>query len=453
MIVECFSGEIMDADVEDGEVLDSDDENKPLCKNDELPKKFGFSAASIWHGVPVSGGGSELGYMETLTNSIVKNRRIPEGLPTSESENDENDSECSDSERPNKKSRAFCNNVARSVGACSAAGNSCPGNLKLGLNKSRKNNVWATVIQDQLLSNDLMGWSGLEQAVESDRDVESYNYLKAKEIKEMTQSTPAAFLERQQVDPGVPSEAVPDISEMETFGTAPSKKAARPDDKSPGNKDCEPGRQWLKRTHNGNPRGSVHSRIGPRSFSEISDFSDIKVTSSDAPSAVADELIRVLKEPETMKETFDRVVLTIGADSALKFLHDTEDIERNGGLMTMDGRRRRTPGGVYLFLVKSGVTKEQGSAIFQNQREDVKHHKKQWRAKQKRMMLERNRQVMEQALGLQASSKPPEDAAAVSSAVTAVRSDGPPVKADQPLEMEEEDGLDPFDPSINIELG
>lgn len=67
------------------------------------------------------------------------------------------------------------------------------------------------------------------------------------------------------------------------------------------------------------------------------------------------------------------------------------------------------------------------------------------------MMLERNRRVMEQALGLQASEPREEDA--VSSAATAVRSDGPPVKADHPLEMEEEDGLDPFDPSINIELG
>lgn len=252
----------------------------------------------------MSGGGCELGYMETLTNSIVKSRRIPEGLPTSESENDENDSECSDDERPSKKSRAFCS-VARSAGACSTASNPRPaGDSKLGLNnKSQKNNIWATVIQDQLLSNDLMGWSGLEQAVESDRDVESYNYLKAKEITQ-AQATPATFFESQQVDPSVQSEAVPDISEMETFGTASSKKATRSDDKSSENKDCEPERPWLKRAHNGNPRGSVHSRIGPRRFNETCDFSDIKVTPSDEPSAVADELMRVLREPDATKETF-----------------------------------------------------------------------------------------------------------------------------------------------------
>ncbi|VDM32237.1 unnamed protein product [Hydatigera taeniaeformis] len=48
----------------------------------------------------------------------------------------------------------------------------------------------------------------------------------------------------------------------------------------------------------------------------------------------------------------DRIVEIIGVESALEFCHLTEDIENSGGLYTVDGTRRRTPCGTFLFLIR-----------------------------------------------------------------------------------------------------
>ncbi len=59
-----------------------------------------------------------------------------------------------------------------------------------------------------------------------------------------------------------------------------------------------------------------------------------------------------------------RVVQRLGADTALAFLQEVQQIEANGGLMLPDGSRRRTPGGVYFHLVRQRVSKKDRSAIF-----------------------------------------------------------------------------------------
>lgn len=48
-----------------------------------------------------------------------------------------------------------------------------------------------------------------------------------------------------------------------------------------------------------------------------------------------------------------RVVDIIGKEKAIEFYEKTKRIEEDGGMMIMNGSRRRTPGGVYLFLVKN----------------------------------------------------------------------------------------------------
>jgi len=48
-----------------------------------------------------------------------------------------------------------------------------------------------------------------------------------------------------------------------------------------------------------------------------------------------------------------RVVGRLGADRARAFLARTQEIEAAGGLLLPDGSRRRTPGGTFLFLVRT----------------------------------------------------------------------------------------------------
>lgn len=48
-----------------------------------------------------------------------------------------------------------------------------------------------------------------------------------------------------------------------------------------------------------------------------------------------------------------RVVDIIGKEEAIDFFQKTKKIEEDGGMLIMNGSRRRTPGGVYFWLVKN----------------------------------------------------------------------------------------------------
>ncbi|MEI7769846.1 MAG: phosphorylated adapter RNA export RNA-binding domain-containing protein [Chloroflexales bacterium] len=52
------------------------------------------------------------------------------------------------------------------------------------------------------------------------------------------------------------------------------------------------------------------------------------------------------------KATIERSVATLGIDAAQALRQEVEGIEAAGGMMTTDGSRRRTPGGIYLLLLK-----------------------------------------------------------------------------------------------------
>jgi phosphorylated adapter RNA export protein len=62
-----------------------------------------------------------------------------------------------------------------------------------------------------------------------------------------------------------------------------------------------------------------------------------------------------------------RIVKQLGAERTLEFLAETQQIEAQGGLMLPDGSRRRTPGGVFFYLVKQKLPKKQVMKIFYRQ--------------------------------------------------------------------------------------
>jgi hypothetical protein len=59
-----------------------------------------------------------------------------------------------------------------------------------------------------------------------------------------------------------------------------------------------------------------------------------------------------------------RIVQRLGADAALAFLQETQQIEAQGGQLLPDGSRRRTRGGVFFTLVKNRVSAKDRAAIF-----------------------------------------------------------------------------------------
>jgi PHAX RNA-binding domain len=69
-----------------------------------------------------------------------------------------------------------------------------------------------------------------------------------------------------------------------------------------------------------------------------------------------------------------RTVRELGVDEALAVLAETLAIEEGGGMLTTDGSRRRTPGGVFLHLVRQRVHGAALHAIFYAKRHQ-KHAK------------------------------------------------------------------------------
>ena len=72
------------------------------------------------------------------------------------------------------------------------------------------------------------------------------------------------------------------------------------------------------------------------------------MTAGEVEQTIAEQLGET--EPEPLK-LLRKVVKKLGPEQALAFLKETQEIEAQGGLLLPDGSRRRTPGGVFFYLV------------------------------------------------------------------------------------------------------
>lgn len=63
-----------------------------------------------------------------------------------------------------------------------------------------------------------------------------------------------------------------------------------------------------------------------------------------------------------------RVVKQVGADAAYAFLEQTKECLAEGGVLTYNKTRARTPGGTFFYLVRGGVTAAQHQAIWPQHR-------------------------------------------------------------------------------------
>src|ERR671935_3019961 len=75
-----------------------------------------------------------------------------------------------------------------------------------------------------------------------------------------------------------------------------------------------------------------------------------------------DTLAEVLQEPH--RPLLTQVLRTLGEDRCAAILADTLACEAHGGMLTKDGTRRRTPGGVFFQLVKDRVTPQERRRLF-----------------------------------------------------------------------------------------
>ncbi|CAH1797096.1 unnamed protein product [Owenia fusiformis] len=211
----------------------------------------------------------------------------------------------------------------------------------------RKNNIWGSVVQEQAVSSVLTSF-GMDRNPSDDeeRNVESYDYKSAKDDTRPD-------IEKIEVTPNDPFEQIlkgsdqkDNEDEMPVDNIKPLPDAREKIEKS----------RARKRT--------VRDRLGQRTYDKHKPRDHLKATPEDPIEKVLEVILQRLDEKN--EELFTNIMNCVGSKKALELLYLTEDVEESGGMMIMNGQRRRTPGGVYIQLLKSdkSVTKEMLDEIF-----------------------------------------------------------------------------------------
>jgi hypothetical protein len=74
------------------------------------------------------------------------------------------------------------------------------------------------------------------------------------------------------------------------------------------------------------------------------------------------QIAEVLKEENTSLIT--AIIEVIGVERTKEFLQKALDIEAAGGMLTKDGARRRTPGGLFFHLVRGGLLRPERERLW-----------------------------------------------------------------------------------------
>ncbi len=83
---------------------------------------------------------------------------------------------------------------------------------------------------------------------------------------------------------------------------------------------------------------------------------------------IAGEIAAQLGETEIdVRRQIARAVRILGEERVRAFVAQTLDVEAAGGLMLLNDSRRRTPGGVFFYLIRTGVEHKEWYRIFRPQ--------------------------------------------------------------------------------------
>src|SRR5215217_2330606 len=85
------------------------------------------------------------------------------------------------------------------------------------------------------------------------------------------------------------------------------------------------------------------------------------MTADELAATIADRLGETEDLP---RRQIRRAVRAFGEERARALLAETLAIEAAGGELLPDGRRRRTPGGIFFRLVRGAASREEYAAIF-----------------------------------------------------------------------------------------
>ncbi|NP_001089584.1 uncharacterized protein LOC734641 [Xenopus laevis] len=308
-----------DEELEDGELSGSDTDMRSSGAGDRGQQK----TDSI---------GTSFSYRSNSSHSNNVPYRIMKGLDSSEdSASDSDDEDGSSWKRKRQKSTHPAPKMARPLPILQ--GQQRP----ISTGGTKRNNVWGAVLQEQTqeaVATEL-GIMDMEGQLDMSRQSETYNYVLARKLMEKSTKEEELKLDKEL-----------DEYMQEDKESAPKEENGH-----------------LKR------KRPIKERLGERLEMEYK--GRYEITEADSEDKVSDEIAYRLREPK--KDLIERVVKILGTKKAIELLMETAEVEQSGGLFIMNGSRRRTPGGVYLNLLKNtpSITSDQVKEIFyvENQKE------------------------------------------------------------------------------------
>ncbi|XP_072050871.1 uncharacterized protein [Amphiura filiformis] len=279
--------------------------------------------------------------------------------------------------------------------------------------KKRKNNIWGEIITQQTAERVEKQMTEFDMDTETDRDVESYNYrLALEEAPRHKLGMSAARIEMSDEDGQRELKAglgeddsdkwLVDKADQEERGNVKDRLGHRNVKDRLGlaaevEEDKREEEEKLRRREfKFGKRKGAKQRLGKKSDGSPDCPTMKNVTFSDGehPKEVAGKIAFSLNEQK--RHLIMRVVNILGVDKSKELWQLTLDVEESGGMMVMNGTRRRTPGGVFLHMMKTDedVTKNQVDEIFAEEKKRENKREKEHR-KRKRKQINFDRYLAE----------------------------------------------------------
>ena len=305
-----------------------------------------------------------------------KEAEVDENIGHSDEEDDEGEDSDSDSDLNNSMAKRMKSTNGKMEVAKDTGGGDVfkklAANFQASIRKTQRNNVWGSFLQEDSLNTEMtgIGVSRTLKDLQSDRGAETYDYFAA------TASEPARTgSQRNSTDSSsVDKEAVDELNaEMDDYWNTKNndnhrrteaiqagKKRSIKDrlgerqSKASAKEDSNDAFETMSIPPPGVPRQIPD--LNPTVLESLHENMDEEDSSADGGESenkaeiLGDELASKLSEPKM--ELMVGVVDLVGHEVAIELFNKTKDIEAKGGMMIKNGERRRTPGGVFLQLLR-----------------------------------------------------------------------------------------------------
>ncbi|KAG8230478.1 hypothetical protein J437_LFUL013519 [Ladona fulva] len=254
-------------------------------------------------------------------------------------------------------------------------------------NKKKKFGVWTAGLQEDVLTDELITSCEVERNFDRTRDVESYDYSLAYKLAAENYQPPSED-----------GESHCDNSDI----------SARNGRVATNSREFSLKRRYASIDHGGRRNRPFGNRSGmgdPAYKPGPKILEPLATTVNDNDEEVAKDIAAKLNEEKedliTVLSTV-KVVRILGKERSIGLFDRTKKIEEDGGMTTLQGSRRRTPGGIFLFLLKQdhNISQKEKQIIFADDRKAVLQEKKAAAARLRKLRSEELRRNLAAADGL-----------------------------------------------------